>query len=178
VKESPVTTAHIDPANPASSVPEPTGGADLLRAWRTVMLFTLTDSFALQPEEIMWAGYHLDAILAPLRGRASVLVPLAVRQEMSAPHPYSAALAEAEAASAPVTVGTFDPSVTHAAVTDWAGVFMAMISGCYPLRPLEEATMRGQIVGVLTELGVGHPSNPRPARYLPNDVRHRLNSTD
>lgn len=163
------TEAHTVTSTPA-------GGPAMLRALRTVLLFTLTDSFALVPEETMWAGYHFESILAPLEAREALLVPLAVRQEMMPPHPYSSALDDAEAKGTAIGVGEFDPRVTHADVTDWAAVFMQTISGCYALRPLEEATMRGQIIGVLTELGVGHPDNPRPSRYLPNDVRHRLNS--
>jgi hypothetical protein len=44
----------------------------------------------------------------------------------------------------------------------------------YRLRPLEESALHGQITGLLRELGVGDPANPRGSRYLPTVVRHRL----
>jgi hypothetical protein len=44
----------------------------------------------------------------------------------------------------------------------------------YSLRPLLEDSMRGQLSGLLRELGVGDPSNPRGALFLPNDLRMQI----
>ena len=154
----------------------PDSPAVIASALRTVVLFTLADSFALVPEETLWASYHLERIFAPLHRAERLLVPLAVRQEMLPPHAYSRALAGLESGSATAPVAPFDSQSRHASEADWAAVIMHMVTESFALRPLDEATMRGQIAGVLRELGVGHPTDPRAARYLPNDVRHRLNS--
>jgi hypothetical protein len=151
----------------------PDGAVEPLVALRTVVLYTVTDAFGLVVEEVMWAGYHLDRVLAPLLGKAPQMVPLAVRQEMLE-GTYSAALETLESRDGQGASAAYDPQVVHATIQDWAGVIMQMITTCYPLRPMDESSMHGQIVGLLRELGVSDPSNPRPARYLPNDVRHRL----
>jgi hypothetical protein len=152
----------------------PAGTMAPLEAMRTVVLFTITDAFGLVPEETMWAGYHLDDILAPLLDKTPGNVPLTVRQEMLDSN-YSAALDMIEARDDRSTGTVWDREATHATVNDWASVTMQMISECYQMRPLEESAMHGKIVGLLRELGVDDPANPRPARYLPNDVRYRLN---
>lgn len=152
----------------------PQDAASLTTALRTVVLFTLADSFALVPEETMWASYHLERIFEPLARAERLLVPLAVRQEMLPPHPYSQALDALESSPVVAQPAPFDVGTRSATESDWSAVIMAMVTESFMLRPLDEATMRGQIAGVLRELGVGHPSNPRAARYLPNDVRHRL----
>lgn len=152
----------------------PEGAQAPLIALRTVILFTFTDAFGLVPEESMWVAYHLDEVLAPLLSKRPGNVPLAVRQEMLEGN-YSAALNRIEERDDRFAAGVFDPAAKRATATDWAAVTMQMISECYQLRPLDESAMTGQIVGLLRELGVDDPKNPRPARYLPNDVRHRLN---
>lgn len=154
----------------------PEDPAALTAALRKVVLFTLADSFGLVPEETMWASYHLERIFAPLHSAERLLVPLAVRQEMLPPHPYTQALDALESSTNVAPIGPYDPGTRTASEADWSGVIMQMVTESFSLRPLDEATMRGQIAGVLRELGVGHPEDPRAARYLPNDVRHRLNS--
>ena len=143
-----------------------------LGALRTVMLYVLSDAFALLPEEIMWAGFHLDEILSPLAGQEPGSVALAVRHE-SRTGEYSARLSRAESlpvTTAPAQVG---PSA-HVSAADWAAVLMHMVSTGYVLRPLVESSMLGQIIGLLRELGVGDGTAPRPAKYLPNDLREYL----
>jgi hypothetical protein len=151
----------------------PDGAVEPLVALRTVVLWTVTDAFGLVVEEVMWTGYHLDRILAPLLGKEPQMVPLAVRQEMLEGN-YTAALDNLESRDGQDAAAAYDPQVVHATIQDWAGVIMQMVTTCYPLRPMDESAMHGQVVGLLRELGVSDPTNPRPARYLPNDVRHRL----
>lgn len=152
----------------------PTGAIAPMEALRTVILFTISDAFGLVSEEVLWAGYHLDEILAPLVSKQPVSVPLAVRQEML-DGTYTRSLEQIEARDDRSGGTVWDPNAVHATVNDWAAVTMQMITECYRLRVMEESAMHGQIIGLLRELGVDDPNNPRPARYLPNDIRHRLN---
>lgn len=155
-------------SNPTSAI----APADALR---TVVLFTISDAFALVPEEVLWAGYHLDETLAPLIARTPTSVPLSVRHEMLE-GTYAAALERLQSREPTGDFPVWDKQAAHARAEDWAAVTMQMVTECYALRPMEESTMHGRIVGLLRELGVDHPGNPRPARYLPNDVRYRLNN--
>lgn len=168
------TSVPVRKAEARAARTNPAGALAPLEALRTVVLYTYADAFALVPEEIMWAGYHLDDILAPLVDRKPGSVPLAVRQEMLDGN-YTRALAAIEKRDDRATTLVWDHQATHATGNDWAAVTMQMISECYHLRPLEESAMHGKMVGLLRELGVDNPTNPRPARYLPNDIRHRLN---
>lgn len=170
----PTQPAPVRQAEARAGKVNPAGAMAPLTALRTVVLYTFTDAFGLVAEEAMWAGYHLDDILAPLLSREPDVVPLSVRQEMLE-GTYTRALELIEARDDRSGGATWDAETIHANVNDWAGVTMQMISECYQMRPLEESAMHGKIVGLLRELGVDDPKNPRPARYLPNDVRHRLN---
>jgi hypothetical protein len=152
-------------------VENPPDPAVTVAALRTVMLYSIGDPFGLLPEEILWTGFYLDKILAPLQGRDPGDVPLAVRREML-DGTYSQILTRMERRGTAPPV--FDPDVPRADINDWAAVLMASVTQCYSLRPMDESSMHGQLVGLLRELGVGDPSNPRGARYLPNDVRYRL----
>jgi len=67
-----------------------------------------------------------------------------------------------------------DPSTASADLNDWAGVLVDAVGQMYRLRPMEESALQGQIIGLLREIGVGNPANPRGSRYLPTVVRHRL----
>lgn len=147
----------------------------VVRATRTVLLFTLSDCFALVPEEILWAGYHLDRVLAPFAGQTPSKVPLVVRREMLPPHPFTQALSAAEAAANRAQPAVHDGQTAYGREDDWAGVFTQMITQTWSPRPMQEAEAHGLIVGLLRELGVGDAQQPRASRYLPNDVRHRLN---
>lgn len=170
----PGAAAPIRRSESRAAQENPDGTIAPLEGLRTVLLWTITDAFGLVAEEIMWTGYHLDEILAPLMSHTPTNVPLTVRHEMLDGF-YTRELDAIEARDDRTLAGFWDSNATHATVSDWAGVTMQMISECYQMRPLEESTMHGKIVGLLRELGVDNAKNPRPARYLPNDVRHRLN---
>ena len=157
---------HTVQVNPAS-------GDVRLGALRTVMLYTITDVFALVVEESIWAGYHLDRILAPLIDQQPRMVPLPVRQEMLK-GAYSRELNDLETRAAGVVAIGQDPLTASADLNDWAGVLVEAVAQMYRLGPMEESALHGQICGLLRELGVGDPANPRGSRYLPTVVRHRL----
>ena len=155
----------------------PGSGDVRLAALRTVMLYTITDVFALVVEESIWAGYHLESILAPLMDQKPRMVPLPVRQEMLS-GAYSRELNDLETrASGIVAIGQ-DPLTASADLNDWAGVLVEAVGQMYRLGPMEESALQGQIIGLLRELGVGDPANPRGSRYLPTVVRHRLVSRE
>lgn len=146
-------------------------------ALQTVVLFTISDAFGLVPEEIIWAEEHLGGILEPLLDKRPSNVPLAVRQEMLTSS-YTRTMERLIATNTTHDFPAYDPHALNATATDWATVLMQLVTGCYTLRPLDESAMYGKLLGLLRELGVSNPANPRAARYLPNDVKHRLNQPD
>lgn len=145
------------------------------KAARSVVLYTLTDCFALLPEEILWAGYHLDVAFSPFARTAATKVPAAVRRELL-DRRFSEALSRAEAAAEHHTPRTQDDAALAGSEMDWAAVLMQTLTQMWPMRPMAEAVMHGQIVGLLRELGVGATPASRAARYLPNDLRHHLHA--
>ena len=175
MSDVPASGLPVRRAEARSITKNPTDSIAPIAALRTVLLYSIAAPFALRPEETLWAGFHLDKALAPLIGKTAEYVPLAVRQEMI-DSTYTRALEALEGSKE--TVAEFDPRVTHADLNDWAAVLMSTITQCYSMRPMEESALHGQIVGLLRELGVGDPVNPRGARFLPNDVRHRIASNN
>lgn len=173
MSETPVATP-VRRAEQRAVLSNPDSSLVSLGALRTVVLCTLADAFALVPEEILYTGRHLDEVLAPLMSRTPTSVPLSVRHEMFEGN-FAAALERLETSDI-TTASAVENTETHRArAEDWAAVTVQMVGECYDLAPLEETTMHARIVGVLRELGVDHPINPRAARYLPNNVRYRLN---
>lgn len=143
-------------------------------AMRTVITYTITDVFDLTPEEALWLSYHIKTILEPFEEMKPKAVPVPVTQELLT-RQYSQNLSIREE-------GAYvdkDADTEDAQLSDWVEVIMEMVTSCYqPIRPLLEASVRGQISGVLTELGVGIEKNPRGALYLPNAVRYNLAKKD
>lgn len=169
--ESPLTGAPVRRAEARAVAENPEGTAAPLAALRTVLLYSIAAPFSLLPEEVFWVNFHLEKVLAPLVGKQPEVVPLAVRQEMLE-GTYSQALDAIEEQAVPV--GIVDPQAATAEINDWVAVLMGTITQCYTLRPIEESAMHGRLIGLLRELGVSDPQNPRGAVFLPNDVRHRL----
>lgn len=151
----------------------PGSGDVRLGALRIVMLYTITDVFALVVEESIWVGYQLDHILAPLRDQKPRMVPLPVRQEMLT-GTYSRELNDLEMRGSGIVPIGQDPRTASADLNDWAGVLVDAVGQMYHLGPMEESALQGQIIGLLREIGVGNQTNPRGSRYLPTAVRHRL----
>lgn len=142
-------------------------------AFRTVVLQIISEAFDLYDEESLWLGYHMDTVFAPLMDTFPHTVPLAVRQEML-DGTYSRLLELRSKAKRLQGQTTYDANVLHASAEEWADALLSPVFSCYSLRPLTESGMRGNMLGLLKELGVGSKTNPRGATYLPNDLRLKL----
>ena len=144
-------------------------------ATRTVVLYTITDVYGLCFEEYSFAGKKLYDILEPLFKIKPHGLPVAVRHEMLVGY-YTKEL-ERFMKDDPTSFSQtmWDKNAVHATAQDVATVIMQMVNQCYSIENLVADSMFAQIVKLLEDLGVDHPVNPRPAKYLPSDVRHRLN---
>lgn len=140
-----------------------------------VLTFTITDAFALTVEESMWVAFHLHDMLEPFTHQDPYTTPLAVRTELRT-RAFSRVLAAADLQGSNTVALPADPAVVAADAADWAAVLTDTVSTTYRMRPMRESAVFGTLMGLLRELGVGHPDNPRGARYLPVAVRHRLAS--
>ena len=156
-----------------ATLPNPPSAAAHGIALRTVLLHLITDTFDLRPEETLWVGWQLDKACHPLAGVMPHSVPLAVRQEML-DGTYTRLLELRERARKIRGQVWYDSAVLQASAEEWAEALMAPITQSYSLRPLVESAMYGHILGLLRELGVGDPVNPRGATHPPLDVRQRL----
>jgi len=141
--------------------------------FRTVFLYLLADAFDLMDTEVLWAGYHLDTIFAPLMECMPHAVPLAVKREVN-DGTYSRLMELREQARVMRGNVTHDPLVLQGSADEWAEMMMEQVTSCYSLRPITESAMRGHLIGLLTELGVGSQTNPRGATFLPTDLRMKL----
>lgn len=168
-------TSHYVPVHPKDRglARNPDSAAAHAAAMRAVLLHMLADTFDLHEEETMWAGYHLDRILAPLLAQSPESVPFSVRQEML-DGTYTRLLDLRSKAYLVRGRSVYDKKVLQASVEEWADTLMAPIVNSYALRPLDEATIRGQFLGLLRELGVGDTAHPRGATYLPTELRTRI----
>lgn len=143
-------------------------------AMRTVITFTITDVFNLTPDESIWLSYRVDQILKPFEEVAPNVLPTSVTHELTT-RQYSTYLSERSEGS----YNTPDETIEEASITDWTDVFMEMICSTYaPIRPMLEASVRGELTGLLMELGVGIEKGQRCALYLPNSVRYNLAQKD
>lgn len=139
-------------------------------AIRVVITYMLVDAFELQEEESMWVHHSLGSILEPLIGSKVKGIPSPVRDELLG-NTYSTMLAQHSWSN---TI-TPNNNSQQASVQDWGQVLANIIFECYELRPLYSASLSTQFVGLLLELGVGDPQNPRPSQYLPNALRYQMN---
>lgn len=155
---------------PPKRGPRPSTNTEYASAFATVLLQVLTDAFDLHDTEHMWVGYHLDRILEPLRSSTPHAIPVPVRQELN-DGTYSRLLELRHRARALRGQAAFNPAVLHATRDEWATALLAPVFHSYRLRPMTESSMNGALVGMLAELGVGDPRNPRGSLYLPADLR-------
>ena len=130
---------------------------------------TLADAFDLRAEEAMWVAHHLTQAFLPLRGKVPEQVPLPVSHEI-AQGVYSQRLRDLDRAAPTGVPAVAAPEVKYAGPEEWAAVVMQMAETCYMLRPMVESQMRGKLIGILREMGVGRPKAPRASKYLPADV--------
>ena len=151
----------------------PDSAAAHVAAFRAVLLHLIVEAFDLREEETLWVGYHLDQTLAPLMQQKPHTVPFPVRQEMLNGS-YTRLLELRGKAHIARGQCVHDARVLHASCEDWAETLISPILESYNIRPITEATMRGQMLGLLRELGVGDEQNPRGATHLPTELRVRI----
>lgn len=139
-------------------------------AVKTVLVYTISDSFGLDDTETIWVSYQVARVLEPLINARPKAIPLPVQKELDSGI-YSKLLLRGG-----FKAGREDGTSTQASVQDWAQVLADLVIQSYHLRPLVDATIVASFIGILTELGVGNRDNPRASNYLPNAVRHVLSS--
>ncbi len=162
----------FDAVNGATSDPN---HAAHVRATRTVLTYTLADVFALVPQEIDWLQTRLAAALEPVAGRASTTTPLSVRQELQ-DGAFTRALSNVAAGEQYLPVGPQHQAL-QASPDQWAAVLLDLIQTAYDVPAVMLEPLRVELLNILGQLGVGVAGNPRPSRYLPNDLRHRLHAS-
>lgn len=140
-------------------------------AMRTFLLYMVVESFDLTHEEQLWAEWVMDDVCGPLMVLQPVQVPVAVRQELLKGS-YTRLLRKRSREKASKAI--FDPSVKQATRDEWVAAILLPLTESYELHPLQELEIRTLIVGLLTDLGVGHPANPRGATYLPTELRQNV----
>lgn len=160
-------------ANMRAATSTPDDPALVARAFRTVLAYTITDAFACSVEESLWVRHHLNEIVEPLTTIKAHTMPLSVRRELME-RSYSDLFDRADTADGSAIALPADANTTNASLDDWTGALSETITQCYSLRPMTESAIYGQINGLLREIGVGDPVNPRGARYLPAAIRARL----
>lgn len=157
----------------------PDGTLQHASAHRSVLLYSIADVFRLTPEEILWTGYVLDQMLAPLLARTPDDTPFAVRQELlhgTYSRSLDALLAQEIPLTTPRTGLTVTPSdAPLVPVADWVEVFLSPIRVSYALDPLSESRMRHDLKRILRDLGCDSP-NPRMPAYLPSALRALRNT--
>ena len=152
----------------------PDSNAAHAAAFRAVLLYTLTYAFDLSEDEIVWTGYHLDTILAPLLEMKAHTVPFAVRQEML-DGAYTRLL-ELKISKERKQANKLETTVKteQASLEIWVDTLLTPIEISYPLSGAAEAELRVGISGLLQDLGIGITANPRQAVFLPVDIRSRI----
>lgn len=153
----------------------PTSKAATVAAFRTVTLHTIADAFDLHWQETAIVGYRLDEILSPLLALHPAQVPVAVRREML-DHTYTQALDKRQSRTVSTVPQVGDGRVLNATIEEWAEILLLPVFASYALSPVAESRMHFELLQLLRQLGVGDERNPRPAMYLPTDLRLRLMS--
>lgn len=139
---------------------------DVLRAINTVITYTIADVFDLTEEEVIWVKYHLDEALKPFARCKQNSMMNAVRHQLLTGE-YERRLNARTNAQPHVS----DGKAAEADVLDWATVLSNVVTQTFDARPIVATQFLGALAGILTELGVGHPTSPRASKYLPNAVR-------
>lgn len=168
------TAAHTPTPTGETSCerPNPDSRAATVAAFHAVTLYTIADAFDLCWQEASAVGYRLDNILAPLLDLTPHQVPWSVRREML-DGTYTYLLGKRQQTA--VRSGQkFDATVLHASIEEWTEILLLPVFHSYDLNPVAESRMHFEILNLLQELGVGDQKNPRPAMYLPTDLRLRI----
>lgn len=146
---------------------------DVLNAIRVVTTYTIMDVFSLAPEETLWVSHHVGQALEVFENSKVGRLCSPVVYELSTGD-YSKRVSKTVAGQMPQTL----TSVANKSVDlgDWAVVISNIASESFYERPLKLSTYNGKIMGILKELGVGDPRNPRPSNYFPNSIMYLRNS--
>jgi hypothetical protein len=123
----------------------------------------------------VWASYQLDSALAPLVSAHPHMVPFAVRLEML-DGAYSRELDLVDSAERHGTRLTGQPAVTPLSADrgTWLETLLMPVMVSYTLSGAAEIELRADLDRILSELGIGDQTNPRPATHLPADLRARI----
>lgn len=133
-------------------------------ATKSVMTYTIADVFALTEEEIMWASYQISEALKSIQNSPVKLLPSAVKMELET-NEYSKRLFSMGKNAHPSLVRK---NVATIDALDWAILIADIALKAYDVRAIESSAFVGRISGILTELGVGNPLEPRASKYLTN----------
>ena len=164
---------EIPPAGERSCAPaNPESKAATVAAFRAVTLHTIVDAFDLRWEEAAVTGVRLDEMLSPLLVLKANSVPLPARREMLE-GVYSRMLSRRRYTQGALQVPMRN-GAAKASLSDWSESLLNPIFTSYGLTPIQESRMHMEMRELLSQLGVGDHANPRPALYLPLDLRQRL----
>lgn len=146
---------------------------EVLDAIRAVTVYTIADVFNLKPEEVFWTSHHIDKALQIYADS-----PL---YSMQVPVSYELASNEYSKKIKIFITGGVQPKATLAGkkridLIDWATVISNIATESFNDRPLKHSSYMGNVMGVLSELGVGDTKNPRNSNYYPNTIMYLKNS--
>lgn len=148
-------------------VRSPQSATAAVTAFRTVLQHSLVTTFDLSVDEQLWAGFTLDAMLAPLLDLTPHTVPVAVRQEMI-DGTYRRML-EQRAATGGRTV--YDEGLAQPTLAEWVDLLIAPVEASYSLSVPLQAALRANLSSLLVDLGVATGANPRGATRIPASLR-------
>lgn len=159
---------HSQQANPDSAIAH-------AAAFRAVLLYTMVDTFDLIEEEVVWCGFQLDALLAPLAQLRPDSVPLPVRLEM-VDGAYTRMM-DARVSTGQLSGPTIASSaVTQASLGEWSDALISPILMSYNIPLAEQAKIQTGMTAMLSELGVGNEPGSRAATHIPKDMRSALSA--
>lgn len=146
----------------------------ILRAARTVIVYSISDIWDLEEYETMWVSYHTEKALSQFAGLHSHSMSASVKYELLSGE-YSRRL-NTEPRPGFTGAHRANKKVRQASVQEWAQMLSDVVTQCYDVRPMIIAALHGQLSGILVELGVGNVSDPRASLYLPSAIRWIMNT--
>lgn len=143
---------------------------EIRKAYKSVITDLLRDIFSLAPEECLWADYYLGQALELTKDSRIKDAPIAVEDELTTGK-YSKGIFD----SYQPTPKLANHDIIQASIEDWTSIFSEMIAEGFDTDTITHAGIYAIIKSLMESLGVGHPTNPRGAHYLPNAIRWKLN---
>lgn len=169
---SPLAVEVLPSGERSCATANPESKTATVAAFRAVTLHTIVDAFDLRWEEAAVVGVRLDEVLSPLLVLKPTSVPVPARREMLE-GVYSRMLARRRYTQGALQVPARNGAM-QASLTDWAESLLNPIFTSYTLPPILESRMHMEMRELLSQLGVDDHANPRPALYLPLDLRQRV----